>query len=371
METVLPSRENLQQLLEGLQRENLHTMLSCEVISRPEQVSTLEIAEFLSDTVIALASERKYSGISRSLEITKSRGQDYDYGKHTLVIGAKGPEVFRRVQAPPRGPEAQPTSSTKRSVIGWDPLDDLMGGGIFDGSTTMVVGVSGVGKTILGVQVLLEGAIKQGKKGLMVSLDEHPAQIIRNAETLGLKLGEQVEKGNIIILFESPQELELNVHFHRIVRALEEHGCERLLIDGMTSYSTAVGNERDFFHSLVGYVKHNLIAAFFSYETPELFGLSSFMPEFGVSSVVDNIILMNIIELGNTLHRAMTVAKARGTSHQFDSREFTIGQGGINLLPLDESQRLPVLPFASYYNILSRAPTRISPRIHNEPLAEV
>ena len=84
--------------------------------------------------------------------------------------------------------DPQPTSTARRSIIGADPLDTLLGGGVFDGSTTMVVGISGAGKTVLAVQLLLEGAKKQGKRGLLVSLDEHPAQIVRNAETLGLEV---------------------------------------------------------------------------------------------------------------------------------------------------------------------------------------
>ena len=155
-------RQLLHQLFESLQRENLTAMLSHEVIAREEQAATLEIGEFLADTVICLRREAVGPSIRRTLEIVKSRGQDYDYGKHTLRISGKGPEVFRRVQAPPRGAEAQPTSSTKRSAIGVDPLDSLLGGGIFDGSITLVVGISGAGKTVLGVQLLLEGG-KQGE----------------------------------------------------------------------------------------------------------------------------------------------------------------------------------------------------------------
>ena len=110
----------------------------------------------------------------------KSRGQDYDAGRHTLRITAgSGLEVFRRAPTPPRDLDrVQPTSSTRQSVIGSGPLDELFGGRVFDGSVTMVVGISGVGKTVLGTQLLLEGAVNQ-KRGLMVSLDEHPEQVMR------------------------------------------------------------------------------------------------------------------------------------------------------------------------------------------------
>src|SRR5437016_11831964 len=358
-------RELLQQLIEGLQRENLIAMLSHEALAHQEQAAALEVAEFLADTVIILKREHHHRSIHRSLEIMKSRGQNYEAGMHTLRITAgKGLEVFRRVQIRARGAEVQPTSVTKRSLIGCEPLDALIGGGIFDGSTTMVLGISGAGKTVLGVQLLLEGALKQGKRGLLVSLDAHPAQILRNAETLDLHLKEQVDAGMIRVLYDSPQELEIDAHFDLIIRTIEEYKMERLLIDGMTSYSSALGDHvlyRDFIHSLVAYSKHHLMTTFFNYENPELFGVTHYMPDYAISSIVDNLILLNFVELGTSLRRAITVAKARGSQHQFVTREFTIAQGGISLLPLEEGKALPVLPFQSYYGLLSRAPTRLSP----------
>src|SRR5207244_10103127 len=100
--------------------------------------------------------------------------------------------------------------------------------------------------------------------------------------------------------------------------------------------------------------ERRLITPFRSYENPELFGVTQFMPDFPVSSIVDNIVLMNFVELSNTLHRAITVAKARGSANQFVTREFTVGPGGITLVPVDKASALPVLPFASYYVLLSR-----------------
>ncbi len=361
-------RQLLQLLLEGLQRENLTAILSHEVTAVEQQAFALEVSEFLCDTVLVLRREQHRRGTRRSLEITKSRGQDYDTGLHTLRITAgQGLEVFRRVQAPPRDLDSQPqpTSSNRQSVIGSPPLDELFGGGVFDGSVTMVVGISGVGKTVLGTQLLLEGA-KNHKRGLMVSLDEHPKQVMRNAETLGLNLREHLESGTIQFFYDSPRELELDVHFARITRIIEEHHIERLIIDGMTSYQTALEDEqvyREFFHALISYSKQRLMTTFLSYENPELFGVTQFMPEFPVSSIVDNIVLLNFVELGNTLHRAITVAKARGSANQFVTREFTIGLGGFSLVPVDQAQALPVLPFSSYYGLLSRAPTRLSPAV--------
>lgn len=362
-------RQILQQLLEGLHRENLTALLSHEVTAIEQQAFALEVSEFLTDTVIFLRRENNRRGsCRRNLEIVKSRGQDYDSGRHTLRITAgKGLEIYRRVQAPPGDLDklSQPSSNNRQSVIGSAALDELFGGGIFDGSVTLVVGISGAGKTVMGTQLLLEGA-KNNKRGLMVSLDEHPQQVMRNAATLGLNLKEHLDSGVIQFFYDCPRELELDVHFAHIARTIEEHNIERLIIDGMTSYQNVLEDEqmyREFFHALVGYSKQRLMTTFLNYENPELFGINQYMPEFPVSSIVDNIVLINFIELGNTLHRAVTVAKARGSANRFITREFTIGRGGISLLPVDESRALPILPFQSYYGLLSRAPTRLSPDV--------
>jgi circadian clock protein KaiC len=355
-------RDTLQQLIEGLNRERLTAMLSREIGECAEPQAASEVAEFLADTVILVKRTLHNRRIHRSIEIVKSRGQDYDPGEHTLSIrNGKGLEVFRRVQAPLPFSMEQPTSTSRRSVIGVDALDTLLGGGIFDGSTTMVVGISGVGKTVLGTQILREGAIRQNKRGLLISLDEHPAQIVRNAETLGLNLQTQIDEGTIHVLFDSPQELNIDIHFAKIVDTIENYDIQRMVIDGMTSYSTALQDQavyRDFFHALVAYSKHRLMTTFFSYENPEFLGLSTFMPDFPVSSIVDNIILLSLVEIKSSLRRCLTVVKARGSPHEFDSREYVIGPGGITLLPFDETVA-KVLPLASYNSVLSRAPNRL------------
>jgi len=357
-------RELLQQLLEGLNRENLTGMFSHEVATQPDSHATLEMAAFLADTLIELTHDRHSRLGHRSLEVIKSRGQNFVTGKHTLRITAEqGLQVYRRVQAPVKINLAQPTSTAKRSVIGVQALDDLIGGGIYDGSTTMVVGISGAGKTVLGTQLLCEGALKHEKRGLLVSLDEHPAQIIRNAETIGIDLQSLIDTGAIHILYDSPQELEIDAHYDSLVKTIEKFDIQRLVIDGVTSYSTALDDQRsyrDFFHALVAFAKGRLMTTFFNYENPELFGLSSYMPEFPVSSIVDNIIVLSLVELGTTLHRSIAVVKARGCRHEFDTREFTIGQGGITLLPLDKGAELAPSALESYSSVMSRAPTRQS-----------
>jgi circadian clock protein KaiC len=353
-------RELLQQLIEGLRRENLTAMLAHEVGSQSELSASLEIAEFLADTVIHLKRRRSDFATRRSIEVIKSRGQGFDEGDHTMkIVGGEGIKIYRRVQAVLRDQVPQPTSLEKRSAIGAEPLDALTGGGLFEGSVTMIVGVSGAGKSLLGYQVLVEGARKLGKKGLLITMDEHPAQVMRNAAVLGLGLREQVESGMIFIMSESPLELEVDVHFDRILRLVEEHEIDRVVVDGVTTAANAIGNERpyrEFIHALLAFTKGRLMTTFLCYENPELFGITRFMPEQNISSIVDNIIMLSFVELGDRLHRAMTVAKARGCGHSMMTREYDIGEGGLTLLP--GKSRLQTEQFGDYYGLVSRAPTR-------------
>jgi circadian clock protein KaiC len=361
MPEPLSYRDLLHQLIEALNRENLTTILSHELGNHPRSVAMVEAADFLADTVIQLNRVRHGSRSLRGIEILKSRGQDFDSGEHSLrITDGKGLEVFRRVQAPTRSNSLQATSSAKRSLIGVEAVDTLIGGGIYDGSTTMVIGVSGVGKTVLTTQLLLEGVAKQQKRGLMVSLDEHPGQIVRNAESLGLDLQKQIDMGSIRILFESPQELDIDAHYAQIVELVEKHDIQRMVIDGMTSYSTALGNMglyRDFFHALVNYSKNRLMTTFFNYENPEFLGISSYMPDFPVNSIVDNLILMSIVEIDDSFRRCISVVKARGSKHSFQTHEFVIGEGGITLVSEDKNLEVGT-PLQDYSSLLGRAPTR-------------
>jgi len=109
----------------------------------------------------------------------------------------------------------------------------------------------------------------------------------------------------------------------------------------------------------VAYSKQRLMTTFFNYENPEFLGISSYMPDFPLSSIVDNLILLSLVEINNSLHRCISVVKSRGSKHSFDTREFVIGQGGISLVPLEQNP-VPTLSLQSYSSLLSRAPTRFS-----------
>lgn len=365
-----PFRDTLHVLVESMQRQGVTAMLTREVpASEAVRAGEFSHEHFVCDTIVTLRCDPRGRSVVRSLEIAKSRGQDFITGRHTLRIEAgKGVRIFQRAQARPRALREQPTS-VKRSSLGVPAIDEMIGDGVFDGSVTLVVGVSGTGKTLLGVQYLVEGA-RLGKKGLLVSLDEHPAQIARNAAGLGLSLDEHVKSGAIVVHYESPQELELDVHFHQLTELIEKHKVERILIDSLAAYLVNEEDRRefrDFIYALTTYLKDRLITAFMNFESPELLGVSQISQEIKASTIVDNIILLNYVEVSDRLRRAITVPKARGSAPLRETREYTIQHGGIALVPREAKEvpttPVPQLPFSSYYGVLARSPARRSPLV--------
>ncbi|RYG56797.1 MAG: hypothetical protein EON56_03530 [Alphaproteobacteria bacterium] len=287
--------------------------------------------------------------------------------KHQTSIMAnfRGIHVYRRAPSRPKITDLQPTSS-ERITTGIASLDALMDGGIYRGSVTMVAGISGTGKTVSAVQFLCANALK-GRRGLLVTLDEHPDQIMRNASTLGLDLRREVEEGRIQIHYESPLELDLDIHFERIVRLCESQQVDCIVFDSIAVYEMAAQAEAaDFLYALATFFKGRLATVYFNYESPELLGVSQISQELKGSHLVDNIVLLSYVEISTKLRRALTVPKVRGSKNVQETKEYLIGPGGIAIL--DDSRQpqaaelaVPQLPFSAYYGLLSRSPSRMSP----------
>jgi len=157
-----------------LQRENLTALLAVEASSLDGSAPASLPEESIADTVIRLRMEEAQRAVSRSIEIVKSRGQDFQMGRHSFrIIDGKGIQVYRRVQAPrrPSRDRAAAFDPNTRLPSGIPGLDEVINGGYFVGSTTVVAGISGVGKSVMGLQFIAEGA-RRDERSLMLSLDE-------------------------------------------------------------------------------------------------------------------------------------------------------------------------------------------------------
>jgi circadian clock protein KaiC len=375
-----PLRESFHLLAEGLQREGLTAMIAAEVPAHEETRLAADIAEeFVADTIVLLRMERMDRAIVRSIELVKSRGHGYQMGAHTFrITNDRGIEVYRRVQAPrePGRERAAAYDVSRRLASGIEGLDQLLGGGFWPGATTLVCGVSGVGKSVMALQYLAEGA-RRGDRGLMVTLDEPPAQVIRNASTIGIDLQSFIDQGLIELWYDSPQEMEIDRHFARLEELVQTHRPKRSVIDSLSTYGSNLGQSskifRDFLHACVGLMKEYQVTAVYNHENPEMLGMTSMMGDMTVSSLVDTIILMNWVELGDTFRLGLTVAKMRASPIVRRTHECEIVDGrGLRVLPRAIEGSVPALPFAAYYGLVARSPERHAPPLdRGAPVTEL
>ena len=361
----LPFREDVHVLIEGLNRLGVTTLVTAE---RDESMAAPAHERFVFDTIIELTRAEHKRRVERRLTVSKSRGQDFIGGSHTMRIEAHlGIHVFRRAQSRPLMLNDQPTSGQRLS-IGAPAIDALMDGGLYVGSVTMVSGISGTGKTVLSMQ-FLSAAARAGHKTMLVTLDEHPRQLIRNASSLGFDIEGMRDRGELFVLYESPLELELDVHFDRVIRMAEQENIDCIVFDSVAVYEMASRSEvADYLYALATHFKNRLSTVFFNYESPELLGLSQISEELKGSHLVDNIILLNYVEISTVLRRAIAIPKVRGSRNLQITREYVIAEGGLSLLDEDASpaaraNAVPQLPFSAYSSLLSRSPTRQSPAI--------
>jgi KaiC/GvpD/RAD55 family RecA-like ATPase len=237
-----------------------------------------------------------------------------------------GVHVYRRAQSRPVTSPDQPTSEERMST-GSRPSTSMMDGGIYKGSVTLVSGISGTGKTVLSVQ-FLSHAIKCGHKALLVSLDEHPRQLIRNASRSVSTCRRLVDAGQLFIHYESPLELELDVHFDRIVKLVEQEQIDCVVFDSIAVYEmTSRAEVADYLYALASFFKNRLATTLFNYESPELLGVSQISEELKGSHLVDNIILLNYVEISTVLRRALAVPKVRGSRNVQITREYDDRRG--------------------------------------------
>ena len=218
-----------------------------------------------------------------------------------------------------------------RVATGVTGLDEMLSGGLVPGSTVLVRGAPGCGKTSLGLQFLVYGA-RNNDPGLFISFEEFPASIHRDAESLGWNLAELEEAGQLHLMFTSPQVLldSLASHTSALSRLMLEGGIRRVVVDSITHFTRLTSDTvklRGYYSTIINGFKREGV-------TTLLLGEESRAPtpqqEKGrLSFVVDAFLLLRYVEVESTIQRAIVVLKMRGSDHAKDIRRIEIRKGGL------------------------------------------
>jgi circadian clock protein KaiC len=284
----------------------------------------------VADAIVELARQSRSSRDERFMRVLKLRGSAYREGQHAFRITAGGLELYPRLVAP-REPEKY-VSSVDRISSGVRGLDDILGGGLLTGSTTLVVGMTGAGKTTLALQFALEG-VKRGEQTLYVNFQENPAQLRRAIANLG---GDPaaVQRQGLRLLYASPVELQIDSIVVEIFEAIKSGTIKRLVIDAVGDLAAAASDSQrlhDYLYSLIQHFAARGVTTMLTLESGEGFTGSSLAHDQRFSYMSDNLIYLawSTEKVG---HRTIRVVKMRGSAHERDIREFEIGAKGARVL---------------------------------------
>jgi circadian clock protein KaiC len=241
-----------------------------------------------------------------------------------------------------------------RLSLGSTELDEMLGGGLFQGTANLISGAPGVGKTTLGLQFLVSG-IKAGETGLLVSFEEFPSALIRDALQLGWDLNEMERARQLGIIFTSPlvflESLKAG-NIGPVGQKIQELQPARIVIDSASHFQRLTNDElelREVHNTLVNAMKRQNMTSLLLDESVKVldkqYGHIASLP-----FLVDTVILLRYVEVDSCIQRAITVMKMRGSRHQKDIRRFQIRNGGIEIGG----------PFSGREGVLSGSSYRVS-----------
>ena len=275
-----------------------------------------------------LASHRQ----TRALEVVKLRGSSFLGGLHTLDITGEGVSVYPRHSALAR--RTAYAMGEQHVSTGVVELDGMLGGGLLRHSLNLIVGTPGVGKTLLALHFLAEGA-RRGERGVMLSLDESEAHLEQKARWSGLVNGKRAffDGDRLRMLWEPAVETEPDIVAAHLREAVERRGVRRVVLDAMVNLEGALDPLRlsDFVISLTNYLRGHEVTVLMIYDMAELGGAPVSVGGFTYSATADNILLMRQVEVNNCLRLLVSVVKMRDSPFDPLVRCYTIEDGSLRI----------------------------------------
>jgi circadian clock protein KaiC len=266
----------------------------------------------------------------RELTVAKLRGSRYLRGVHSFDITDDGIRVHPRLES--LAHDLVDGGHVDRISTGLPRLDTMLGGGLLRGSTTMLLGPTGVGKTILGYQFL--SASTATEKGLLVSFFETPERAVAKAGAIGLHLERARERGHLELMWQSPVEASLDAIGGEILDAVDRTGARRLFLDGFGGFQyAAVYPERvtGFFAALQRELHRRNVTSVYASELRQIYAPAIKAPVRGVSPLLENLIVLRFVELHGDIRRVISVIKMRDSSFDGMIRGFRVDATGIDI----------------------------------------
>jgi circadian clock protein KaiC len=270
----------------------------------------------------------QYGAERRRLHVVKYRGCKFRGGFHDFLIEKGGLVVFPRLVAA----ESRREVGCEKLKSDVPELDDLLGGGIEEGTSTLIVGGAGTGKSTIAAQ-FCTAAAKRGQKSIIFMFDESPNTLYSRCEGLGVPMRQQVEAGLVEIRQVDPAELSPGELAFHIRRAVESNGAKLVVIDSLNGYLNAMPEERFLtiqLHEILTYLAQQSVATLLVGAHQGVIG-STMQTPVDASYLADAVLLLRYFESKGEVRQAISVVKKRGGQHERTIREFAMQDGRIRV----------------------------------------
>ena len=317
-------RAELRRLFRWLKEKGVTAVITGE---RGEETLTRQgLEEYVSDCVIMLDHRVTEQTSTRRLRVVKYRGSIHGTNEYPFLIDENGFSVL-----PVTSLGLKHIVSNERVSSGIPVLDKMLEGkGYYRGSTVLVSGTAGVGKTSLAAH-FAEAACKRGERVLYFCFEESPNQLMRNMLSIGIKLETWVQQGLLQFQAIRPTFYGLEMHLAATHKAVNDFKPQIVILDPINTF---VIGDKDFevktmLMRIVDFLKSNQITALFTSLTASGSELEN--TDFGISSLIDTWLFLRDIELSGERNRGMYVLKSRGMAHSNQIREFILTDNGVEL----------------------------------------
>jgi circadian clock protein KaiC len=267
-----------------------------------------------------------YGAERRRLRVVKYRAQPFRGGYHDFTIRTGGVEVFPRLVAA----EHRQRVSRNRITSGIEGLDALLGGGIEQGSSTVLLGPAGAGKSIIAVQFVAE-AIRRGDRAAMFVFDEELGLLFDRARPLGFDLAAMRESGQLAITQLDAAELSPGEFAHRVRAQVQDPTVKTVVIDSLNGYQAAMPQENSLIlhmHEILQFLNRHGVSTFLTVAQHGMMG--DMRSPVDITYLADSVIMLRFFEARGHVKRAISVIKKRTGRHEATIREFWI-DGGLRV----------------------------------------
>jgi len=269
----------------------------------------------------------EYGGDRRRLRVVKYRGKSFSSGYHDYLIDRSGLVVFPRLVAA----EHRQSGELGQLSSGVPELDNLLGGGLNAGTSTLLIGAAGTGKSSVAALFVSEAA-RNGQRGSMFLFDESPRSLLNRCDGVGIPLRPHVESGVVTLTQVDPAELAPGQFVFNIQRAVEA-GARVVVIDSLNGYLHAMPEERFLIiqlHELLSFLGQHGVATILIGAQQGLIGPQMSTP-IDASYLADSVVLLRYFESHGEVRQVLSVMKKRGGRHERTIREFSLHSGRVHV----------------------------------------